>query len=184
MMTRRVYQTIILVLTSTVLILNFFIPISLAQELSEIEKEQIEEIITTFASEPELGMKLLVELAKENPGLAVLTMVELAKEIPEKAVVAITNLAKTNPEVAARGLVAIARVCTQLTETQPKLAAALKAVLTESIVQMIETTPGVAAVVVQSIKQVTPELGESLEEEAVAAGLERDYLLAASPIMP
>jgi|GEM_PF-6807909 len=45
MMTRRVYQTIILVLTSTVLILNFFIPISLAQELSEVEK--IEEIYVT-----------------------------------------------------------------------------------------------------------------------------------------
>ena len=182
MMTRRVYQTIVLVLTLTVLILNFFIPISLAQELSEIEK--IEEIITTFASEPELGMKLLEELAKENPGLAVLTMVELAKEIPEKAVVAITNLAKTNPEVAARGLVNIAKASAELAETQPKLAAALKAVLTESIVQTIETTPGVVAVVVQSIKQVVPELGESLEEEAVAAGLERDYLLAASPIMP
>jgi len=182
MMTRRVYQTIILGLTSTVLILNFFIPISLAQELSEIEK--IEEIITTFASEPELGMKLLEELAEENPGLAVLTIVELAKEIPEKAVVAITNLAKTNPEVAARGLVNIAKASAELAETQPKLAAALKAVLIESIVQMIETTPGVVAVVVQSIKQVVPELGESLEEEAVVAGLERDYLLAASPIMP
>ena len=182
MMTRRVYQTIVLVLTLTVLILNFFIPISLAQELSEIEK--IEEIITTFASEPELGMKLLEELAEENPGLAVLTIVELAKEIPEKAVVAITNLAKTNPEVAARGLVNIAKASAELAETQPKLAAALKAVLTESIVQTIETTPGVVAVVVQSIKQVVPELGESLEEEAVAAGLERDYLLAASPIMP
>jgi len=182
MMSRRVYQTIVLVLTSTVLMLSFFIPISLAQELSEIEK--IEEIITTFASEPELGMKLLEELAEENPGLAVLTMVELAKEIPEKAVIAIANLAKTNPEVAARGLVNIAKASAELAETQPKLAAALKAVLIESTVQMIETTPGVVAVVVQSIKQVVPELGESLEEEAVAAGLGIDYLLAASPIMP
>jgi len=42
----------------------------------------------------------------------------------------------------------------------------------------------VAAVVVQSFKQSNPELRESLEEEAVAAGLERSYLLAASPIMP
>jgi hypothetical protein len=49
---------------------------------------------------------------------------------------------------------------------------------------MIETTPGVAAVVVQSVTQVAPEIGESLEEEATAAGLEEDYLLAASPIMP
>ena len=182
MMIRRVYQTIILVLTSTVLVLNFFIPISLAQELSEIEK--IEEIITTFASEPELGMKLLEELAEENPGLAVLTIVELAKEIPEKAVVAITNLAKPNPEVVARGLVAITSVFLELSETQPKLAATLKAVLTESIVQMVDIAPGIAAVVVQSVTQVAPELGESLEEEAVAAGLESDYLLAASPIMP
>ena len=45
MMSRRVCQTIVLVLSSTVLSLNFFIPISLAQELSEIEK--IEEIYVT-----------------------------------------------------------------------------------------------------------------------------------------
>ena len=64
------------------------------------------------------------------------------------------------------------------------MAATLKAVLTESIVQMVETAPGVVAVVVQSIQQIAPELGASLEEEAIGAGLERDYLLAASPIMP
>jgi hypothetical protein len=93
-------------------------------------------------------------------------------------------LAEINPEVAARGLVVIASICAELSETQPKLAAILKAVLAESIVQMVETAPGVAGVVVQSIKQITPELGESMEEEAVGAGLERDYLLAASPIMP
>ena len=182
MMTARVYRTAILLLTSSLLIFTFFVPTSLAQELTE--EEQIERLITTFASDPELGMEQLEELAEENPGLAVLTIVELAKEIPEAAVIAIPSLAEINPEVAARGLVAICRVYALLTETQPRLAATLKAVLTESVVQMVETAPGAVAVVVQSCLQCNPELGESLEEEAIAAGLERDYLLAASPIMP
>jgi len=182
MMNRGVHQTIVLFLTSSLIVLNFFVPASLAQELTE--EEQIERLIATFASDPELGMEHLEELAEENPGLAVLAIVELAKEIPETAVVAIVRLAEINPQVAARGLVTIASICIELKETQPKLAATLEAVLSESIVQMVEAAPGVAAVVVQSIGQITPELGASLEEEAIGAGLERDYLLAASPIMP
>jgi len=182
MMTGRVYKTATLLLTSSLLIFTFFAPISLAQELTE--EEQIERLIAIFASDPELGMEQLEDLAEENPGLAVLIIVELAKEIPEVAVVAIVHLAEIAPEVTARGLVTIARLSAELAETQPGLAATLKAVLSESIVQMIETAPGVAGVVVQSVKQVAPELGASMEEEAVAAGLERDYLLAASPIMP
>jgi len=66
--------------------------------------------------------------------------------------------------------------------------ASLRAVLSQSIVQMVESGSArglaVAAVVEQSFKQSNPELRESVEEEAVAAGLERSYLLAASPIMP
>ncbi|MBA7709282.1 hypothetical protein ES703_118196 [subsurface metagenome] len=182
MMIGRVYKTATLLLTSSLLIFTFFAPISLAQELTE--EEQIERLIATFASDPELGMEQLEDLAEENPGLAVLTIVELAKEIPESAVVAITHLAEISPEVTARGLVTIACVCTELRDTQPRLAAILKAVLIEVIVKMVDITPGVAAVVVQSVMQAAPELGESLEEEAIGAGLERDYLLAASPIMP
>jgi len=182
MMNRGLHQTIILVLTSSLIILNLFVSASLAQELTE--EEQIERLIATFVSDPELGMEQLEDLAEENPGLVVLTIVELAKEIPETAVVAITRLAEISPEVAARGLVTIASVYMELSETQPRLAATLKAVLSESIVEMVETAPGVAAVVVQSIQQITPELGAPLEEEAIGAGLERDYLLAASPIMP
>ncbi len=184
MVARRIYQTTICFLASTLLILNFFVLTSAAQELSEAEREQIEEMITIFASEPELGMKLLEDLSEEDPGLAVLTIVELAKRIPEKAVMALVNLAKTNPEVTVRALMAIAEASQELAETQPELAATLYAVLSESIIQMIETAPDVAAVAIQSIKQVAPEIGASLEEEVVVAGLERDYLLAASPIMP
>lgn len=182
MMTGRVYKTATLLLTSSLLIFTFFAPISLAQELTE--EEQIEWLIATFASDPELGMEQLEDLAEENPDLAVLAIVELAKEIPETVVMVITSLAEINPEVVARGLVTIASICVELSETQPKLAATLKAVLIESIVQMVDIAPGIVAVVVQSVTQVAPELGESLEEEAVAAGLEEDYLLAASPIMP
>jgi len=182
MMTGRVYKTATLLLTSSLLIFTFFAPVSLAQELTE--EEQIERLIATFASDPELGMEQLEDLAEENPGFAVLTIVELAKEIPEVAVVAIVRLAEIAPGVTARALVTIARVCIELSETQPGLAATLKAVLSESIVQMVETAPGVVAVVVRSIGQIAPELGASLEEEAIGAGLERDYLLAASPIMP
>ena len=182
MITGRVCRTAILLLTSSLLIFTFFAPISLAQELTE--EEQIEWLIATFASDPELGMEQLEDLAEENPDLAVLAIVELAKEIPETVVMVITSLAEINPEVVARGLVTIASICVELSETQPKLAATLKAVLIESIVQMVDIAPGIVAVVVQSVTQVAPELGESLEEEAVAAGLEEDYLLAASPIMP
>ncbi len=181
MMTGRVYKTATLLLTSSLLIFTFFAPISLAQELTE--EEQIEWLIATFASDPELGMEQLEDLAEENPDLAVLAIVELAKEIPETVVMVIIRLAEINPEVVARGLVTIASICVELSETQPKLAATLKAVLIESIVQMVDIAPGIVAVVVQSVTQVAPELGESLEEEAVAAGLEEDYLLAASPIM-
>lgn len=188
MSTRNIYPMTIIFLTSVLLILGLFISASLAQNLSETEIEKIEEMIAMFVSEPELAMKQLEELAKENPELAVLAIVELAKEIPEKAVMAIMNLAEINPSVTAKGLVAIGQLSIALAETQPKLAATLKAVLSQSITGMAESGTGrgagVAAMVVQSFKQSNPELGESLEEEAVAAGLERSYLLAASPIMP
>ena len=101
---------------------------------------------------------------------------------------AITNLAEINPSVAARGLTAIGQLSTELGENDPKLTASLRAVIYEAIAGMVESGTGrgagVAAVVVQSCKEIDPGLGESLEEEAVAAGLERSYLLAASPIMP
>ena len=185
MVVRRIYYTTIFILTSTVLILNFFIPTPLAQELSKTEKEQIKKIITTFASEPKLGMELLEDLAKENPELAVLAVVQLVKETPKLAVLeppittpevvvmTVKDLSRTQPEVAVRSLIRIAEI-----------KAALHAMLTESVVLMIEDTPDVAAVAVQSIKQVAPENGRLVEEDAVAAGLERSYLLAASPIMP
>lgn len=188
MVAKRIYRMMTCFLIFALLILNLSIAASLAQDLSEAEIEKIEEIITAFASDSELGMKLLKDLAEENPELAVLALVELAKKIPEKAVMVIINLVGINPSVAAKGLVAIGELSTELAETQPKLAAILKAVLSQSIIDMVESGTGrgagVAAVVVNSCKQSNPELGESLEEEAVAVGLERSYLLAASPIMP
>jgi len=188
MVAKMTYRMMTCFLIFALLILNLFVAAALAQDLSEAEIEKIEEIITSFVSDPELGMKLLKDLAEENPELAVLALVGLAQEIPEKAVMAIINLAEINPSVTARGLVTIGELSTELAETQPKLAAILKAILSQSIVGMVESGTGrgagVAAVVVQSCKQFNPELGESLEEEAVAAGLERSYLLAASPIMP
>ncbi len=188
MIAKRIYRMMTCFLIFALLVLNLSIPASLAQDLSEAEIEKIEEIITTFASDPELGMKLLKDLAEENPELAVLAIVKLAEEIPEKAVMAIINLVEINPKVAAAGLVAIVQLSTELGENEPKLAASLRAVIYEAIVGMVESGTGrgagVAAVVVQSYKEIDPGLGESLEEEAVAAGLERSYLLAASPIMP
>ena len=186
MVTRKIYCMITCFLIFALLVSNLFVAAALAQDLSEAEI--IEEIITTFASDPELGMNLLKDLAEENPELAVLAIVGLVQEIPEKAVMAIVNLAEINPKVAAGGLVAIGQLSIELAQTQPKLAAILKAVLSQSITGMVESGSGrgagVAAVVVQSCKEIDPGLGESLEEEAVAAGLERSYLLAASPIMP
>lgn len=184
MTSRRIYYTTICLLTGAMLALNFFTATSPAQALSLAEQEQIEDVISAFASDPELGMTLLQDLAEENPELAVLAISELAKRDPEHAVMAMVNLAETNPDVTIRGLAAIAEASQELTETQPELAAALYAVLSESMTQMIETAPGIAAIAVQFIKQVAPDIGDSLEEELVYAGLESDYLLAASPIMP
>jgi len=188
MVAKRIYRMMTCFLIFALLVLNLFVTAALAQDLSEAEIEKIEEIITTFASDPELGMKLLEDLAEKNPELAVLAIVELAKETPLKAVMAIINLTGIYPSVAAKGLVAIGELSTELAETQPELATTLKAVLSQSITGMVESGTGrgagVAAVVVKSCKQSNPELGESLEEEAVGAGLERSYLLAASPIMP
>jgi len=107
---RNIYPTIILFLTSALLILSLFISASLGQEISETDKEKIEEMIAMFASEPELAMKQLEDLAKENPELAILAIVELAQEISEKAVMAIVNLAEINPSVTTRGLVAIGQL--------------------------------------------------------------------------
>ncbi len=188
MVAKRIYGVMTCFLIFVLLVLNLSIPASLAQDLSEAEIEKIEEIITTFASDPGLGMKLLKDLTEENPELAVLALVELAKKIPEKAVMAIMNLAEINPRVTAEGLVAIGGCCTEIAKNEPELAATLKAVLCQSITGMVASGTGrgagVAAVVVNSCKQSNPELGETIEEEAVAAGLERSYLLAASPIMP
>jgi len=188
MVAKKIYWTMTCFLIFALLVSNLFVAAALAQNLSEAEIEKIEEIITTFASDPELGMKLLKDLAGKDPKLATLALVKLAKEIPEKAAMAVINLVEINPSVAAKGLVAIGELSTELAETQPKLAAILKAVLNQSMTGMVEggtgRGAGVAAVVVNSFKQSNPELGESLEEEAVAAGLERFYLLAASPIMP
>ena len=188
MVAKRIYWMMTCFLIFALLVSNLFIAAALAQDLSEDEIGKIEEIITAFASDPELGMKLLKDLAEENPELAVLTIVGLAKEIPEKAVMAVISLAEINPKVAAGGLVAIGQLSIELGENEPKLAASLRAVIYEAIVGMVESGTGrgagVAAVVVQSYKEIDPGMGESLEEEAVAAGLERSYLLAASPIMP
>ena len=193
MVAKRIYCMMTFFLIFALLVLNLFVVAALADDLSEaeiakIEEIIIEEIITAFASDPELGMKLLKDLAEENPELAVLALVELAKETPEKAVMAIVNLAEINPKVTAEALVAIGECYTEIAKNEPELAATLKAVLCQSITGMVESGTGrgagVAAVVVNSCKQSNPELGETIEEEAVAAGLERSYLLAASPIMP
>ncbi len=189
MVTRRTYRMMTCFLIFALLVSNLFVAAALAQELSNAEIETIEEIITTFASDFELGMKLLKDLIEENPDLAVLTIVELAREIPLKAVAAIVNLAEINPKVATTVLVAIGKHAVEdHPENDPKLAASLKAIIYESIVSMLNSGTGrgagVAAVVVNSFKAIDPGLGAFLEEEAVAAGLERSYLLAASPIMP
>ena len=190
MIARRIYgiMACFLIFALFTLPLSISITASLAQDSPEAAEERIEEVIAAFASDPELGMELLKELAEEDPELAVLVLTQLAAEMPEKAVMAIISLAEINPSVAGRGLVSIGELSTELAENEPKLAASLRAVIYESIVIMVGSGTGrgagVAAVVVNSFKQSNPELGKSLEEEAVAVGLERSYLLAASPIMP
>ena len=192
MVPKMIYRIMTCFLLFALLTLTLSIAASLAQDLSEAEAERIEELITTFASDSELGMELLKDLAEENPELAALALVKLAEEIPERAVMAIMNLAEINPNVTVAGLVAIGKRSLEIPgdnwENDPKLTASLKAVIAQSIAGMAEIGTGrgfgVVAIAVKTLKIIAPLLGESLEEEAVAAGLERSYLLAASPIMP
>ncbi len=192
MVPKMIYRIMTCFLLFALLTLTLSIAASLAQNLSEAEAERIEELITTFASDSELGMELLKDLAEENPELAALALVKLAEEIPERAVMAIMNLAEINPNVTVAGLIAIGKRSLEIPsdnwENDPKLMASLKAVITQSIAGMAEIGTGrgfgVAAIAVKTFKEIAPLLGEFLEEEAVAAGLERSYLLAASPIMP
>jgi hypothetical protein len=55
MIARRIYRRMTCFLIFVLLVSNLFVAAALAQDLSETEIEKIEEIITTFASDPELG---------------------------------------------------------------------------------------------------------------------------------
>lgn len=188
MVARRTYRIMTCFLLFALFTLTLSIAASLAQGLSETETESIEELIATFASDSELGMELLKDLAEENPELAALALLKLAEEIPERAVMAIINLAEINPNVTVTALIAIGKRSLETQEDEPKLAASLRAVMSESMIGMVEGGTGrgfgVVAIAVKSFKEIDPGLGTFLEEETVAAGLERSYLLAASPIMP
>lgn len=96
----------------------------------------------------------------------------------------IRDLAKTYPKVAVMAILRIASDSEELSKTSPKEAKALEAVIIESIKQMMEETPRVAAVAVVSLLKAYPEIGETAQDEAVAAGLKGSYLRAASPIAP
>ena len=192
MIAGKTYRTMTYFLIFALFALALSITASLAQDLPEAENEGMERIISAFASDPELGMELLEELGEENPELAALVLVRLAEEMPEKAVMAIVKLAEINPSVATKGLVSIGKRALETSvdnwASDPQLSASLKAVVSQSIIIMAEIGTGrgfgVVAIAIKSFKEIDPELGELLEEEAVAAGLQRSYLLAASPIMP
>jgi Mn-dependent DtxR family transcriptional regulator len=55
MIARRIYRIMTCFLIFVLLVSNLLVAAALAQDLSETEIEKIEEIITTFASDPELG---------------------------------------------------------------------------------------------------------------------------------
>ena len=83
------------------------------------------------------------------------------------------ELAKTNPE-------AVALVLAGVAERAPHLEHAIQL----TCILLIEVDPSAAALAVVTIKDRVPDMGERIEKVVVAAGLEEDYLKAASPVAP
>jgi len=183
-MKKGIYRTGCILVLVLVAIALFSIGAT-AEKLSKAEQEKVQTTVTTFQNHYyDTGMTLFGALIKEKPELAVEVIAQLARTMPEEAVKLIRDLAKTHPKIAVRGVLRIASDSEELSKTSPKEAKALEAVVIESIKQMMEETPRVAAVAVVSLLKTYPEIGETAQDEAVAAGLKSSYLRAASPIAP
>jgi len=92
---------------------------------------------------------------------------------PAAGMAQLLELAKTNPE-------AVALVLAGVAERAPDLETAIQL----TCILLIEVDPSAAALAIVTIKDRVPDMGERIERVVVAAGLEEDYLRAASPVAP
>jgi len=103
---------------------------------------------------------------------------------PMAAMDKLVDLAKTNPDAVALVLAGVAEKVVDLRAADPGLAASLEDALRLTCVALMDVSPSAAALVVVTIKDRVPDIGERVEQVLVAAGLEERYLRAASPVRP
>jgi len=100
-------------------------------------------------------------------------LIELFISDPSAGIDQLLDLATTNPE-------AVALVLAGVAERAPNLVDQIQL----TCIALMDVDPAAAALAVVTIKDRVPEIGERVEMVAVAAGLERSYLRAASPVAP
>jgi len=110
--------------------------------------------------------------------------VDLFISSPEAGIEQILDLAAEDPEMAALILARVAERMEELKVSDPALAERCENAVVLTCVKLIDVSPTAAALAVAAIKESAPEIGERVEAEVVAAGLEEDYLRAASPVRP
>jgi len=116
---------------------------------------------------------LAVILATSAFAVDIEALIDLFITNPEAGTAELVELAKTDPE-------SVALVLAGVAERAPELADSIMF----TCLELVDTEPSAAALVINTIKDRAPEIGERIEMIAVAAGLEEDYLRAASPVRP
>ena len=96
----------------------------------------------------------------------------------------ISALAATDPDAVALVLAGVAERIAELQATDPGRASSLEGALQLCCIDLIDDYPECAALVVATVKDRVPDIGERFEAVVVASGLEEDYLRAASPVRP
>jgi len=114
----------------------------------------VQSLIDEFISDPAAGVDKMVELAKEDPATVALVLAGVAERADEIKV------------------------------TDPTLANLLENDITLVVLTLMSTDPHSAAVIINTVKERIPEIGERIESIVVASGLEESYLRAASPVRP
>jgi len=93
-------------------------------------------------------------------------------------------LAQEDPETAALVLAGVAERSVEIRRTDPTLADLLENEIALVCIELVDIDPHASAVIINTIKDRVPEIGERIEGMATGAGLEESYLRAASPVRP
>ncbi len=93
-------------------------------------------------------------------------------------------LAQEDPETAALVLAGVAERSVEIRRTDPTLADSLESGIGLVCIGLVHIDPYASALIVNTVKDRVPEIGERVEKIVVAVGLEEQYLRAASPVSP